>query len=186
MGLVFDTEARETKGHLSWSEYRQIAGISLACTIDTESRLPKFYGDLDEEGTGHSIDELVHDLEMADFVVSYNGVGYDVPVLESTIGRGIRVHTHIDLWARIKESLNGTRWEKGSWKLDRVGRDTVGLGKTQTGGAFAPSLWREKRIGELTTYLYRDCLVLLNLWEFVLEHGYVLDPDGGELYIDAR
>lgn len=185
MGLIFDTEALQSKGAASWGEYREIAGVSLACTINTENGIPVFYSNSDEDRSGHSIADLVSDLEEADFIVSYNGEWYDLPVLEAFLSKGINPKRHIDFYLRIKDALNGERWGKGAWKLDRVGRDTIGIGKTAVGGAFAPSLWKEKRVGEITTYCYRDVWVLWKLYEHVQEHGWVVDPEGGKLYVDC-
>lgn len=185
MGLIFDTEALQSKGSSSWGEYREIAGISLACTINTDNGIPVFYSNDDEDSTGHSIKDFARDLEEADFIVGYNSEWYDIPVLEATLGRGVNPKQHIDFYLRIKDALNGERWGKGAWKLDRVGMDTIGIGKTSVAGAFAPSLWRDRRFGELFTYCYRDVWVLWKLYEHVKCDGWVVDPEGGKLYVDV-
>ena len=142
-----------------------------------------FYGAND--GGDYSIEAFAKAIEEAEFIVSYNGLWYDLHALQGAVGRHVNPKYHIDLWDRIKDSLGGEYWGKGAWKLDRVARDTIGIGKTSANGAFAPSLFQEGRIGELVTYLYRDTWILWRLFEHVVDEGWVLNPDGGRLYVDC-
>jgi len=176
--LFFDTEALATKkDEWSWDQYRTVAGISIACTIDMVG-LPAFYTVTDS--APYHILDFADMLEEADELVSYNGISYDIPVLATAVDRAIKVRQHVDLYAQIRQALGGTRWPKGSWTLDRVARDTLNVGKSAS-GAFAPMLWRERRLGELATYVHRDVWLTRALWMHIREKGWVLDPDRHQL-----
>lgn len=164
-----------------WPAYRERASISVACVIDLDNGLPVFYTAADKGEYG--IEGLVKALEAAPLVVSYNGESYDNVVLEAMLKRRLKLHHHIDIYARIKEALAGEQWGRGSWTLDRVAKDVLGFGKTNVAGAMAPSLWAGHAYGELFTYSFRDTWLTWGLWRWVNDNGYVLDPLGGRLEV---
>ncbi len=181
--LVWDSEALFPRPkELKWSEYRKVAGISVACTM-TEQGLPEFWtvGD----NSTHDILALAERLETAEAVISYNGRVYDNIVLAHVLGRAPEFRRDIDLYAEIKRSLEGEWWPKGSWKLGRVCYDLFGLEKTGE-GAMAPTLWNAGHMGELFTYVYHDVLLCQRLFEHIREHEWVLKPNGEKLpvYLD--
>ncbi|HLA82543.1 MAG TPA: ribonuclease H-like domain-containing protein [Thermoleophilia bacterium] len=186
MILVFDTEALRTKPpEMPWPTYRESAGMSVACTMSYPEGLLKFYSVADEElgDPSYSIAGLADDLEAADLVVSYNGAWWDLPALSKTLGgRYVAPARHYDIWRAIHTALGGDRWPKGSWKLDRVSQTTLGLRKTSE-GAMAPSLWANRRLAELFSYVTRDVQITWRLFDHILTYGWVMDPVGNELHL---
>lgn len=185
--VVFDTEASVTKwDDEDWTDYHRRAGVSVACVIDAATGFPTFYTETDDPDGQYGLWALVRRLEEADEVISYNGKVYDVPVIEWAVtDEGfpryrLRLKRHIDLYDRIKEALEGERWPRGSWTLDAVAHRCLGNGKSAN-GAFAPTLMREKRLGELFTYNLKDVWLTWKLTEFAEREGYLLNPEGKRL-----
>lgn len=173
--VVWDSESLDPKAEWeSWGEYKGHAGISVACVIEADTGLPTFYTAADREG--YDLEALAGRLGSADEVVSFNGTRWDTPVLAEALSRPLHF-TEMDLYAAIRRGLNGARWPEGSWKLDRIARDTLGVGKTGN-GAIAPTLWREGEVGRLLTYCHRDAWITWRLWDHIRDHGFVLDPNG--------
>lgn len=178
MSIVWDSEALKQKGDdESWDEYRSAAGISLACTYDTESAQYEFFDQ-------HTLEALAKRLENTNEVISYNGVGYDHCVLDAALARRVYIQREIDLWVVIKTALTHN-WGKGAWTLGAVCERTIGHTKTSD-GAFAPSLFRDGKLGQLTTYLVRDVWLTTQLWEFITRYGYVIQPDSTKLGLGKR
>lgn len=159
------------------------SGVSIACVLDLETYHPSFYspGDKDE----FSLLALAERLESADAVVSYWGEGYDNHVLGWAIGRKgpIQLKRSIDVCQAIFTAKNGLKYPKGSWGLGRVAERTIGMGKLEVNGEKAPTMWDQGKFGEVTTYNYRDVLVLAKLYEHIKRTGYVLDPMGQRLEV---
>lgn len=172
--VVWDSEALDHKPDWEdWGHYKAHAGISVACVIEAVTGLPTFYTVQDR--MGYDLEALAGRLGSADEVVSFNGTRWDTPVLSEALGRPLFLH-ECDLYTAIRKGLNGRKWPQGSWKLDRVARDTLGVGKTGN-GAIAPTLWREGEVGRLLTYCHRDAWITWRLWEHIRTHGSVLDPE---------
>lgn len=172
--VVWDSEALDPKADWeSWGVYKGHAGVSIACVIEAYSGLPTFYTVGDR--MGYDLEALAGRLGSADEVVSFNGTRWDTPVLSETLGRPLFFHER-DLYAAIRKAV-GNGWPEGSWKLDRIAKDTLGIGKTGN-GAIAPTLWREGEVGRLATYVHRDAWLTWRVWTHIQEHGFVLDPNG--------
>ncbi len=181
--ICWDTESLFPKPQeMGWADYKKVAGISVACTM-TETGSPAFWTVSDN--ATHDILALTELLESSNAVVSYNGRQYDNVVLAHILGRAPEFRHDIDLYAEIRRSLNGEYWPKGSWKLDRVATDTLGLSKTGE-GAMAPTLWNAGHMGELFTYVYMDVHICRMLFEHILKYEWVLKPNGEKLpvYLD--
>jgi len=159
-------------------DYLRRAGVAIACVIDLATGQPSFYSPGDENGFG--LLALAERLESADLVVSYNGERFDNHVLGWAIGRmgPIQLKRSIDVCGSIFKSLNGIRYPRGSWKLKRVAKDTIGMTKLDTEGASAPEMWKNKRFGEVVSYCHQDVRVLAHLYKHIQRSGYVLDPNG--------
>lgn len=86
---------------------------------------------------GQNLDAFIHDIQNYEILVTYNGKGFDVPVIERWFGTKLH-HAHIDLrfiLARLgfKGGLKGCEKQMG---IDRGELDGVD-------GYFAVLLWRE-------------------------------------------
>ena len=65
-------------------------------------------------------------LEAADVVLSFNGIEFDIPVLEGCIGRRVETKIHLDLLRLIWSAISGRR--KGN-TLDETSKRTLGRGR---------------------------------------------------------
>lgn len=181
MGVLYwDTEALESKDDAeTWIAYKEHAGIGLAVIYDEDEDAWEFYGPRD-------LERLASRLELADEVVSYNGVSYDHPVLDAALGRRIYIPNETDLWLAIREARRDAGDPQGSWKLDAVGRRTVGRGKLDQLGALAPSKLREGDWTHVVEYCLRDVQVLRDLYQFIRRYGYVIGPGGEQVMLGVR
>lgn len=184
-GLAWDLEcALPKRDDESWDAYARHAGVTIACTIDLESGQPTFYTPGDQDG--YSLYALANALETASLVVSYNGEKFDNLVLGYAIGRQAPIipKRSIDLCKAIFQAKNGRQYPNGTWKLGRVAKDTIGITKTTTSGAQAPTLWRNGQVGEIASYVWQDVNVTIKLYEHILAQGWVVDHLGNRMGVD--
>lgn len=174
--VYFDIETRLSPEKVGWDEARRGgAGISAIAIYSTADGWLHLY---DED----SIRGAVSILEAADIVVSYNGAGFDIPAIEGILGRRLHLHAHWDMYLGVKKAIGAGR-KKGSG-LGPTAERTLGLSKLGE-GAHAPALYEEKRFGELFEYCARDVYLLKSLSDHVVEHGYVIGPEGTKLPMRA-
>jgi DEAD/DEAH box helicase domain-containing protein len=145
-------------------------GLSIACVYDTTDDRMYFYDE-------HTLSDLIHHLETADLVVSYNGQAFDLPLLEGMVGRPLDIRRHCDVLQEIWCALNGRY--KG-YKLDEVAIRTLGYGKTGSGD-HAPTLFAAGRIAELVQYCSDDVYLTYVLYEHIRANGAIVDMDGNLL-----
>ena len=132
--------------------------ISYVGVIDETGKEMDFWED-DIEGLGKL-------LRSTDWVVGYNSISFDLPVIANYLGEDINNVPQIDLMVAIYKKI-GFRP-----KLDDVANATLGYGKSGK-GSDAPKLWEEKRLQELRDYCMQDVRVTKNLYDFVVRNGFV-------------
>ena len=172
--VCFDLETRELAQDVGgWDELRKGAGgISCLVVWDSRTNHHNIY-------TAETLEAAAEHLESADVVLSFNGIEFDIPVLEGCIGRRLEIALHLDLLRLIWQAISGRR--KGN-TLDETGKRTLGRGKIGTGTG-APTLAKEGRWEELFTYCAGDVFLTRDLFRFVQEHGGVIGADGKLLYL---
>jgi DEAD/DEAH box helicase domain-containing protein len=119
-----------------------------------EEDLPKLYKDLEQSGR----------------IITYNGIGFDMPVLNNYYAGDLLQLPQCDMLAIIRESL-GFRI-----KLDDVAAATIGT-KKSAHGLLAVQWWKEGKVKEIIDYCQQDVKVTKEVYEFGLEHGYILFDD---------
>lgn len=129
----------------------------------------------------HNIKGLVDLLEAADTVVSFNGIGFDLPIISALYGREVKPKKHFDILAEIWVALRG---KKKGWGLDPVCQRTLGRGKSGS-GEHAPILWLQGKYAEVFDYCLRDVELTEDLYFHIMEVGSIKGPDGEELKIDG-
>jgi hypothetical protein len=178
MGVVtFDIEIEKMVEDLpgGWEDAKRgLAGVASGVAYDSASGRYHLYD-------GHTLDSLGDHLEDADLVVSFNGRGFDVPALSGVLGRRLHLPRHYDLLKEIWDVAG--RFYKG-WKLHDVCMRTLGVGKTGH-GEHAPVLAQQGRWAELFDYNLHDVWLTRELYNHVLKHGFVVDPDGEALELEA-
>lgn len=156
-----------------WDDARNgEAGISCVCLHDTETGRYHVYD-------ASTIDKCIDHLNSADLLVSFNGKGFDVPALEGFTGMEIYA-PHYDILAEIWRVL-GKR-VKG-YSLAELAPRVLGLTKSDT-GEHAPVLYEQNRYAELIDYCINDVHLTKELFLFIQETGYLLNPDGEEIYLE--
>lgn len=110
------------------------------------------------------------ELKNSDVIISYNGIGFDYPVLfEKKKGTKPDFGIWIDLMQIVWDAL-GKR-EKG-WKLYQICEATLGIGKNDD-GALAPEMYKKGQWGRLINYCLQDVIMTVRLAKFAAKYGYV-------------
>jgi DNA polymerase elongation subunit (family B) len=174
--VVVDTEIekeipKDENGKLRWNAARSgECGLSCAVVYDSETERYHVY---DKK----SIRDLVNHLRAADMVVSFNGDGFDFPLLEAIYGDKLEINVSYDILQAIWDILG--KKTKG-YKLNDISTRTLGISKTGE-GSLAPVLWAEGRIAEVIDYCIADVWITKKLFDHIVEHGNITDIDGGKL-----
>lgn len=172
--VVFDLETRKLAADVGgWDELKKGAG-GISCIVVWDSLT-----DNHNVYTSETLLAAAAHLEAADVVLSFNGIEFDIPVLEGCIGRRVETKVHLDLLRLIWSAIAGRR--KGN-TLDETAKRTLGRGKAGHGTS-APRLAEEGRWQELFTYCAGDVFLTRDLFRFVREHGGVVGADGKLLYL---
>jgi len=168
MFIFFDTEVSKPIEEVGgWNAARTgAAGLSAAvCLYEPSSRVRIF--------DNATLEELVHELETPGItLVTFNGEGFDLPLIGGLFGRSITPSRHLDLLSLVSEG-DGLK----GWGLDDVCKRTLGRGKTGH-GAFAPTLVRQGRWAELFDYCLNDVYLTRDLFFHIRSRGTVISPDG--------
>jgi len=181
--IFWDLECGRTKrDDEDWNHYKTTAGVSVACAMDQTDPLPFFYTPNDRGN--FDLLALVRLLEAADEVVSFNGDRFDTVVLASACALPrIHIRRSVDLLRVVLDAKGPVKYAEGSWRLGSICSRTIGEGKLLDDGAFAPQKATQGRWGELMTYNASDVVLTRKLWQFIVEYGYIIDPDGRRLEV---
>ena len=169
--IVFDIEIEKSPDDFAdkWQAARRgDCGLSVACAYDSALQRSYVYD-------RHNLNQLVVSLNEADLIVSFNGKGFDLPVIEAVSGFHVNPRGHFDILAEIWRQLKHK--EKG-WKLDQVCQRTLGAGKDEMDGPGAIKLWSEGRFAEVTNYCTGDVMLTRRLYNHIVMQEHVVRPDG--------
>lgn len=171
--VTFDLETRKLAQDLEggWAALKRgEGGISCLVGWSSTSGRPHIFGE-------NTLGDAVSLIENADCVVSFNGVRFDVPVLEGVFGRNLAIKHHIDLlqlvWSALSDRGEG---HKGN-SLGELSERTLGIAKSGS-GLLAPALADEGRWAELIDYCIHDVLLTRKLAIFAQQHGGLIDSSG--------
>lgn len=173
--LVMDIETHKGEKSRDRDKFVKTSQFVCASVYDSETDWTYHYGP-------DQLDRLVTHLEEADVVVSFNGNGYDMPVIENLIGRKLQMKRHFDLF----EMLVNVTGELRGYSLGNVSRLSLGYGKIGT-GKMAAELYERALAGgddgvaalfELITYCSHDVRLTRNLLRFAQAHKFLIGPSG--------
>lgn len=171
---TFDLETRALARELGgWKKFIAAGGGGISALVTlTEGPTTSAPG---SEGVGlyddHCLDRAWPVLEAADHLVSWNGIGFDVPVLENCRGEKLAVTKHVDLMVLLREASGRF------WKLTDVAQATLGRGKTED-GAMAPEMARAGEFGRLFAYCLADVRLTRDLYYHAFATGELATPHG--------
>ena len=158
---VFDIETKELVSDWEQPHLSGIASVAVWTGSRGAGSMHVF-----SDGELHKVQ---HMLQSASVVVSFNGIGFDLPLLSGCLKAPLQLQEHFDLM-RVVQEITGRRYS-----LDELARCTLGQGKTGHGMS-APVLYRESNFARLHTYNIKDVELTRDLFFFLLSHGYVLVP----------
>ena len=189
----FDIEtrklARDEPYHGDWGAFKADGGGGISAVVcitesfngcnEYEICGDKTTGSLINMFDDNTTEPLIEHLMAADRIVSYNGIGFDIPCIAALHGKPVQHPRHIDILRLIWDALGKMR--KG-YKMDQVAERTVGMRKTGS-GALAPKLAREGRYAELFQYCLQDVLITRALWHHIEACGTIIGVDDEEIPI---
>jgi DEAD/DEAH box helicase domain-containing protein len=133
--------------------------------------LISYVGVIDEEGNEYDfwekdIDKLVALLKDADWIVGYNSISFDLPVIANYVGDWINNLPQMDLMVAVYKRI-GFRP-----KLDNLTQATLGYGKNGV-GSDAPLLYQKGELQKLRDYCMQDVRITKDLYDFGIKNGFV-------------
>lgn len=174
--VLFDLETRLGADEIGWERLRRgEGGISALAIYDNYADWTFLYDDIIP-----SPESAARRLEAADLVISWNGLEFDIPVLEGVLGRKLKLHAHWDLYLALKRELGEGR-RKGSG-MGPTAERTLGISKLGS-GEHAPELAKENRMGELFNYCSYDVYVLRSLVRHVAAGQPLIGPEGQKVIV---
>jgi uncharacterized protein YprB with RNaseH-like and TPR domain len=122
-------------------------------------------------------------LSSADCILSFNGVKFDLPIIEGIMGEKVQIREHLDLLQLIWAATGEYGSHKGGYKLTECCERSLGIAKNGD-GALAPALAEQGRWCELIDYCLHDVYLTRKLFKYAQKHGGITSPDGEILKLD--
>lgn len=180
--LVFDLEIKNTIDgkNVTWADFGKM-DISVGCAFNSRTH---DYGVFMDD----NIECLFNELENAEIVTGFNIKGFDIPLLEATVGRPFmpkgEVYDMLE-WSRRSVGWDQSKPFPKGLRLDNHLEATFGKENMKTAnGAEAPLMWQQNRIGELISYCLADVRRERDLFEHILTGKPVKTEMHGERIID--
>jgi DEAD/DEAH box helicase domain-containing protein len=180
MNLVtFDLETKELATDLEQGWKALLAGqggISAFIGWSSQDARPYIFDDNCLAG-GVSL------LENADVVLSFNGVNFDVPLIEGHFDRKLTIKCHLDLHQMIREALESRQGPRRGYTLEECSLRSLGRGKTGS-GKDAPTLYQRGLYAEVFGYCLDDVILTRDLFRFTQQNGGIVGVNGEILHLD--
>lgn len=149
--IVFDIETQNTFADVN-NDFKK---LKISCVSIYQYEIDA-YRSFEE----HELGQLWPILEKTDLLIGYNSAHFDIPVLGNYYLGDLTKFPHLDLMAKIKDSL-GFRL-----KLDDVAQATLDNIKKSAEGLQAIRWWKEGKIDEIKKYCEQDVRVTKEVYEF--------------------
>jgi len=160
--IVFDIETQNSDFSFDAAGLKE-ARISVVGLFDYADNQYKTY--MEDE-----FSELWKLFENAERIISYNGIHFDIPVMNNYYPGDLTKIPHLDLIIPVKEAL-GFRL-----KLDDLGKATLKIQKSAD-GLQAVKWWEEGKIQEIKDYCLQDVKVTKELYEFGKKNKQLYYPN---------
>ncbi len=158
--VVFDVETRRSAAEVGGWHKAKDMGVSV--TVAYDSADGKFY-----TYTQDMLGDLFALMQKADVVIGFNSRRFDYTVLEPFAPYALKDLPTLDLLEVIKNRLNYRV------SLDNIASATLGCPKSAD-GLQALQWWKEGKIDEIAKYCQQDVDITRQIYEYGMEHGYVL------------
>ncbi len=160
--LVFDIETQNTFQEVG-SQNPADLSISVVCAYDYGTDT---YTSYREEELG----KLWPLIDACDRIIGYNSIHFDMPLLEKYAGRKFSHIPHLDLLAKIKDTL-GHRL-----KLDDVAKATLNVAKSGH-GLQAVEWYKTGEWEKIIKYCIDDVKITRDVYEFAKKNRQLFYPD---------
>lgn len=105
------------------------------------------------------LDRLWPFLERSSFIIGFNSIHFDVPILNKYYAGDLIAFPQFDILKELKEVWGRTA------KLDAIAHGSLGTGKTGD-GLKAITLWKDGKIDELRDYCLADVRITKEIYEY--------------------
>ena len=161
--IVFDIETRNIFADVG-SDKSEDLDISVPSLYDSET--DKYYSFLQED-----FEKMWPFFEKADLLVTYNGIHFDVPLLQKYTDKiNLSEINHVDIFAKIRD-VTGKKLG-----LDGVAGTTLNLSKSAN-GLQAVAWWNSGEIDKIIEYCEQDVKVTKDLYDYALKNSKVFYTD---------
>jgi DEAD/DEAH box helicase domain-containing protein len=164
--VVFDLETQRSAAEVGGWNKAYLMGMSLGVVWDSHQQGFTTYFEKD-------VDALVAHLQTADLVVGFNIIGFDYSVLRGYTRFDFRQLNTLDMLREIYDRLHYRV------SLDALGKATLDQPKAAD-GLQALKWFQEGRLDLIEAYCRKDVEVTRNLFQYGLDHGYLLFDRKGE------
>ncbi|MDD5290366.1 MAG: ribonuclease H-like domain-containing protein [Patescibacteria group bacterium] len=125
--------------------------------------------------TESEMDQLENLILQSEYIIGFNTIGFDLPVLQQYMKTNLLNKKQIDLMVELENVLG---YKVG---LQAVAKGTLGIGKLSS-GMEAIKMWQEGRLEELKKYCLEDVRLTKEIYEHGLKNGAVKFNAGWENY----
>lgn len=157
-----------------WRDYGGM-GVSCVCTYDVDYAKYQVY-------CQDNFGDLQLAFDEADFIVGYNSVGFDVPLLVAA-ELNLAGIAHYDILAAIwtAHGLTSTFQFPShlGFSLDNMLQANFPGFKKSGDGAMAPVWWQQGKFGKVISYCLDDVRLTKMLFDKILHYGTLMSPKTG-------
>jgi len=121
----------------------------------------------------HELDRMWKYFQIADRIIGFNSLNFDVPVLKPYAPAGFSKLPHFDILDHVKKVF-GRRVS-----LNKIATDTLGTAKTDS-GANAIKYWRRhdpESLAKLQSYCEADVVITRDIYDHGLHHRHLKFTD---------
>lgn len=158
--VVFDLETQRSAAEVGGWNKAYLMGMSLGVVWDSHEQACTTYYEPD-------IEALIDHLKRADLVVGFNIIGFDYSVLRGYSKFDFKQLNTLDM---LREIYTQLRYRVS---LDALGQATLNQAKSAD-GLQALQWFKEGRMDLIESYCRKDVEVTRDLFQYGLDHGYLL------------
>ena len=169
--FTYDIETRHLARDIGgWDAPPGDFGITCVVGWSAATGRPHIYSDL-------NLGELSTMMEHHHAILSFNGVNFDLPIIEALYGEKVPVKYHLDLLQIIWEATSETGGRHAGYRLTECAERTLGIGKSGD-GTLAPQLAEDGKWCELVDYCIQDVVITRKLFLYAQKHGGIIGTNG--------